>query len=67
MNAQDCPACGASDAVEEEWDDVEGYDLPATCKCDECGARFEIDPDADFDGEDFRDCSTVGDRIEDES
>ncbi len=53
-----CEFCGCEDTVdynggkncvEAEWFE---------CWC--CGARYEIDADADFDGEGYRDCSTTG-------
>ena len=60
MIAQACPlkCCQWDDTVEEESEEV--------CRCQFCGARFEIDPDADFDGDHWSDCSTVGERIPDD-
>lgn len=65
MNTQDCPACGERDAVEEETDGLGIYEHATTCKCEECGARFEIDPEADWTGDGWQDTSSVGNRIED--
>ncbi len=58
MYAQDCPACSAEESVQQD-----GH-LSETCTCEDCGARFEIDADADFNGDHFVDCSTVGKQIE---
>jgi hypothetical protein len=64
MLFQPCPVCGALDAVNS--DPTKPWDPPSeTCTCEECGARFEIEPDGEWVGQDFdfRDCSTVGKRI----
>ena len=58
MLMQPCPKCGWDDTVNETGR------LSDTCRCDECGAVFEIDADADWDGEGYTDCSTVGQFIE---
>jgi hypothetical protein len=58
MMFQPCPACGLDDSVHDDGPFKE------TCTCEECGAQFKIEPDADFDGEDYKDCSTVGERID---
>lgn len=42
------------------WDDMERVDYCDTWKCEECGARFEVEHDADFDGESYVDCSGRG-------
>ena len=60
MNFQPCGACAAPDTVHEDGQGSE------TATCEACGARYEIEPDADFDGESYRDCSTVGRRIVEE-
>lgn len=70
---RDCPACGAEETVEYAYlakpDLPEGriarrfWPEPDCFECEECGARFEIDADADFNGERFVDCSTPGKRI----
>lgn len=57
MIMQPCPACKLEDAVNEDGP------LSETCTCEECGARFEIDADADYD-DGWKDCSTVGKRID---
>ena len=60
MIFQPCALCRSPDTVNEDW---QGSD---TATCEACGARYEIEPDADFDGESYRDCSTVGRRIVEE-
>ena len=60
MILQSCPRCYMPDSVEEDPSKDGGWTLADTCTCAECGARFEIDADADYDGESYRDCSTVG-------
>lgn len=57
MMFQECPACGA-DGVSDDGPYKE------TCTCDECGAQFRLEADADGDSEGYKDCSTVGDRID---
>ena len=39
------------------------YDSATTCKCDECGARFEVDPDGDWTGDHYQDTSSAGQEI----
>lgn len=56
MMNQPCPIC--------EWEDSV-IDDDSACLCESCGARFEIEADAELVGEDWRDCSTVGKRIAD--
>jgi len=51
----DCPKCAAEMAVEYEDEQT-----MQTCRCAECGARFEVEADADFNGDHFVDCSTPG-------
>lgn len=59
MRMQECPVC--------EWDDTVNQDSPlsSTCTCEACGARFKVEEDADFNGDHYVDCSTVGERIPD--
>lgn len=56
---QDCPACGEDDCT---FDYVEGTDK-RVCECEVCKARFEVDPDYDWNGDRWTDCSTPGRRI----
>ena len=56
-----CPKCGAEDAVYYE-NDVPGEPPPTTCKCDECGARFEVEADGEYD-DGWKDCSSPGKEI----
>ena len=64
----DCPKCGAHGSVDYRdpfdfapfWIDQN----PPTCECDECGARFSVDMDADWTGDHYQDCSTPGKEIE---
>ncbi len=58
MMFESCPACGAPDSVADDGPFSE------TCTCEDCGAQFEIEPDADCNGESYQDCSTVGKRID---
>lgn len=51
----DCPLCEFEDTVSEESPGAVALH-DATCVCDSCGARFEID---------WQDCSTPGKRIPD--
>lgn len=51
-----CDACGADDAVDYEDDSRH------TCRCDECGARFEVEADGEWD-DGMRDCSYPGKHI----
>ena len=53
MNAP-CEACGWADTVEYDGD---------TCLCDACGARYEIDEDADWTGDHYQDTSGPGKRL----
>lgn len=57
MMFQECPVCH-DDQVHDEGPYSE------TCRCESCGAQFKIEPDADMDGEDSHNCSTVGERID---
>lgn len=57
MMFANCPACGL-DAVHDDGP------FKYTCTCEECGAKFTLDCDADFDGENFTDASSVGDPID---
>lgn len=52
----DCSKCGAEGSV----DYVIETDV---CSCEECGAMFEVEPDADFDGDHYVDASTPGREI----
>lgn len=54
---QECPACH-TDGVHSDGP------YKSTCTCENCDAQFEIETDADFDGESYVDCSTVGERID---
>lgn len=64
MLFQPCPVCKAPDTVNADADKAGMWSPPPdTCTCEECGARFEIEPDADWTGDGYRDCSTVGKRI----
>ena len=58
----DCPGCGADDAV--HYPDGCNAATATYCECEDCGARFEIDADADYDREAWHDCSTPGKRID---
>ncbi|MCP3980802.1 MAG: hypothetical protein GY716_15990 [bacterium] len=66
---ENCPACLTGDSVEYRvppkghpfYDSL--YPEATHCRCAYCGARFEIEEDADFDGESYTDMSTPGRRI----
>lgn len=53
----ECRNCTFTDTVEYE---DETHD---TCVCCECGARYEVEHSADFDGQDWRDDSSPGKRL----
>lgn len=63
MMFQPCPACNAPDTVHAD-DTPDWGPIAETCECEECGAQFWIEPDADWNGDHYVDCSTVGKRIE---
>ena len=65
MMNHDCAACGAAESVEYVYAIRYVYDPPTHFECTECGARFEIEEEGDFDGETFHDCSTPGALISD--
>lgn len=53
-----CRKCGWEDTVEYEDDFTR-----RTCRCFECGARYEVDADYDNDGDGWRDGSWPGREI----
>lgn len=57
MMFQECPAC-SHDSVHDDGPYKE------TCTCDDCGAQFKLEADAQASDGGWQDCSTVGDRID---
>lgn len=59
----DCEVCGGKGTVgyAEGWEPDHGD--PPYCACEDCGARFEVEVDADYDGEKWVDGSSPGKRI----
>lgn len=58
MMFEPCPACYHDGAVHDDGPYKE------TCTCENCGAQFKIETDADYTGDCYTDCSTVGERID---
>jgi len=57
----DCPKC---DTGELDYDiDPTPWDEPTCFVCGDCGARFEIDADADYNGDHYVDTSGPGEEI----
>ena len=57
MMFEECPVCH-TDGVSDDGP------YKDTCTCENCLAQFKLEPDADHDGDGYKDCSTVGDRID---
>lgn len=60
-----CPKCLQADALQYEEmaygrERVENLNV---CRCEWCGARFEVEHDYSFEGERVVDCCTPGRRI----
>jgi len=59
----ECPKCEGSLEYEYPAGKWGFRDDPLAFKCEECRARFEIEEDADYNGENYVDCSTAGKEI----
>jgi len=59
-----CPACGADDAVfYAHLAPPARFQVPDCFRCEECGAVFKVEEDADYVNERWRDCSSPGAEI----
>jgi transcription elongation factor Elf1 len=60
MMFQPCPACKNEESV---YSDHPEDPFKPVCSCEECGARFEIEPDFGVEDGEWTDFSTVGKQI----
>lgn len=56
----DCEQCKAEGSVDYDEDGPKRDGFALHCQCEVCGAVYEVDPSADFDGECFTDDSGPG-------